>query len=72
MGSEETPSYPDEPVLSDENPIDGSINVISTPMLSITVSDYQSDDMNVFFRSNASGSWETIGENLSVGDGTYN
>ena len=27
--------------------------------------------MDVFFRTNASGSWETIGSNLSVTNGTY-
>ena len=61
----------DPPIVSNPIPSNGSINQPLTPMLSITVSDVNSDSMNITFRSNASGSWKDIGINTSVYDGTY-
>ena len=71
VGGEESGELPEEPILSNEIPEDRSIDVSLTPLLSIHVFDYQNDTMNIFFCTNASGYWETIGNNLSVGSGTY-
>jgi len=59
------------PIISDENPIDGAVDVVLNPVLSIDVVDYQGDSMNVVFQSNASGIWNNIGSNNSVTNGTY-
>lgn len=69
VGSGET--ILDEPVLSNPSPNDGAIDVPITPILSINATDSQGDSMNIIFRTNASGSWQTIGTNSSVGNGTY-
>ncbi|HWR27515.1 MAG TPA: DUF2341 domain-containing protein, partial [Candidatus Thermoplasmatota archaeon] len=59
------------PALFDENPSDESIDIGLNPMLSISVMDYQEDLMDIFFKSNSSGSWSTLGSIVDVGDGTY-
>ena len=69
--SEEVGILPDEPVLSDENPVDGSTGVNVNPVLSVHVEDLQGETLTVTFRSNASGSWGDVGSNVSVGNGTY-
>jgi len=61
------------PVLSVPYPVNGATDISLIPVLSVLVNDSQGDQMDVFFRTNAStGVWHTIGENLSVGNGTYN
>jgi len=57
------------PIVRDEIPVDDSVNSSVSPVLSVFVTDLQGDDMDVVFMTNASGSWETIGENVSVSDG---
>jgi len=59
------------PILSDEYPYDGAIGLKLDSVLSITVNDSQADNMDVVFWTNASGSWQIIGSNMSVGNGTY-
>jgi hypothetical protein len=60
------------PLMSDESPVDNSINQSYNPVLSIQVNDTNhNDNLNVTFRTNASGSWSNIGFNSSVGNGTY-
>ena len=49
---------------------DSSISVSSTH-LQVFASDDNSDDMNINWWSNISGSWVLIGSNNSVGNGTY-
>jgi len=71
LGSEEVGAYPDEPVLSDESPTDGAVNVGLNPQLSVFCVDFQGDLMTVTFRTNATGSWSDVGSNVSVGNGTY-
>jgi len=59
-------------VLSSPIPADEAVGVALAPTLSIHAVDYQGDDMDIHFRTNASGSdWATIGTNSSVGNGTY-
>ncbi len=41
------------------------------PTLRITISDQEGDGLDVYFRTNASGSWTTIGSNTSIHNGTY-
>jgi len=64
------PPGPLTPVLSDEMPRDKSVNMPTNPTLSIRAFDYQSDSMIVVFRTNASGSWQTIGT-YNGGNGIY-
>jgi len=71
VGSEEIQILPQEPVLSNENPANGTTNQPLNPMLSVHCSDWQGDTMTITFRSNASGSWQIVGSNVSVGNGTY-
>jgi hypothetical protein len=60
------------PVISSESPIDSSTNIpVGLITLQITVDDPENDQMNITFRTNASGYWADIGTNISVGDGTY-
>ena len=69
VGSEEI--QPVKPELGDESPEDGSDDILLEPILSIDALDYQNDDMDIYFRTNASGTWDTIGMNLTVNDGTF-
>ena len=63
---------PDEPVVDDEIPVNGSVDIaVGTVALSVLVNDSQSDDMDVYFKTNASGSWSNIDSNLTVTNGTY-
>ena len=60
------------PVLSNPSPSNGSTAVVAgNVVLSISVSDGDSDLMSIAFMTNASGSWQTIGTNVSVPDGSY-
>jgi len=59
------------PVLSMESPQNQSRVQPLNPPLSISMSQSQNHLMNVTFRTNASGTWQTIGTNLSVPNGTY-
>ena len=59
------------PILSSESPPHLSKNQLLNPRLSITVSDLQGDTMTITFRTNASGSWQTIGTNSSASNGSY-
>jgi len=60
-----------DPVISDPVPADESTGVTIAPVLNITVSDLDGDNMNITWRSNSSGSWVAFGTNNSVGNGTY-
>lgn len=61
FGAEETPiNYP--PANSNPSPATYSV-VISSPVLSIYVSDIEHDYMNQTFRSNHTGSWKTLSWN---------
>ena len=60
-----------EPFLYNPHPSNNDSNVNICPMLSIDVSDPQSNLIDVIFSSNASGSWEIIRANYSVGNGSY-
>lgn len=59
------------PLLSNPEPSNQSTNQLFNPTLFITVNDFDSDLMNVTFRTNSSGIWEDIGYNASSEDGTY-
>jgi len=69
FGKEVSENY--APVLSSPDPSDGGISDSLNPILSITVNDGNGDEMDVTFRTNASGSWEDIDTNSSVYNGTY-
>jgi len=66
--TEKTNEYP---INDNPSPADGAENVELNPDLSIDVYDYDGQDMDVSFYTNASGSWVLIGSNMSVSDGTY-
>jgi hypothetical protein len=59
------------PMLSSESPQNHSADQPLNPSLSITVSQAKGQLMNITFRTNATGSWETIGTNATVSNGTY-
>jgi len=63
------PTYP--PEISDPYPSNGSTGVSICPVLNITVSDQNGDNMNITWFSNSSDSWVAFGTNNSVGNGTY-
>jgi len=66
-----TGRIPSEPLLSDPIPVDHATGVVLSPVLSIYVEDLQGDSMDVYFRSNASGSWVTLTSYELVGNNTY-
>ena len=59
------------PNISNPHPTSGSTGVSLSPMLNITVSDPDGNNMTISWLSNSSGSWQTFGTNNSVGNGTY-
>jgi len=59
------------PIVSDESPQDGTINVELNPTLSIDVEDQQSDLMDITFETDATGSWQVIKTYTNVENGTY-
>ncbi|KYK34786.1 MAG: hypothetical protein AYK22_04750 [Thermoplasmatales archaeon SG8-52-3] len=65
-----TPSNYD-PVVGSPVPADGATGVGIQPVLNLTVSDPDGDNMNITWLSNSSGSWQAFGTNSSVGNGTY-
>jgi hypothetical protein len=71
VGIEEIGQLPEEPVLSDESPADGVVDINLNPVLSVTAVDNQGDTMDIKFMTNASGSWQQIGTTQTGGNGTY-
>jgi hypothetical protein len=63
--------YNYDPVISSPAPVDGATGVCIQPVLNITVSDSDGDNMNISWLSNSSGSWQVFGTNSSVVNGTY-
>jgi hypothetical protein len=59
------------PVISNPYPEDSATGISIQPVLNITVSDPEGDNMNITWLSNSSGSWQVFGTNNSVGNGTY-
>jgi hypothetical protein len=59
------------PSISNPVPADNSTGITIAPMLNITVSDPNGNNMNITWLSNSSGSWVAFGSNNSVGNGTY-
>lgn len=60
-------------ILRNLNPLptNKAIDQPTNPIMSIKVNDNKGHKINVTFRTNASGTWEEIGSNNSVGNGTY-
>jgi hypothetical protein len=71
VGTQETGTRPTVPYLSNPNPTNNAININLNPTLSIKVGDFQNDAMDIYFKTNASGNWQTIGSYLNVYNGTY-
>ena len=59
------------PIFSLESPAMGSIGQQFNPKLSLTVNHPLNKTMNLTFRTNATGSWLTIGQNISIQSGTF-
>jgi hypothetical protein len=62
------------PTLSNENPVNESVDILFHArdiICSIQVNDTLGYSMNVFFSTNASGSWNIYQTNSSVNNGTY-
>lgn len=60
-----------KPILNNPIPVDEQEEINITPVLSIDAICFQGPYMDIIFRTNASGTWETIGTNSSVENGTY-
>jgi hypothetical protein len=62
--------YP--PTATSPYPISNAVSVV-LPLgsLNITIADQNADTMNLYFRSNHTGVWTTLGSNLTVTNGTY-
>jgi hypothetical protein len=63
--------YNHEPAVAGPVPVDCSFGIGIQPVLNVTVSDLDGDNMNITWLSNSSGSWQVFGTNSSVSDGTY-
>jgi PKD repeat protein len=59
------------PGISNPYPPDSSTGIAISPVLNITVSDPEGDNMTLTWLSNSSGSWHVFGTNTSVSNGTY-
>ena len=59
------------PEIFDENPSNGSIDVLLYPQLDISISDDDGETMDLIWYSNSSGTWKAFGSNTNVEDGTY-
>ena len=59
------------PTQGSPSPSNGATGQNLNPPLRISVNDTNQDALNVTFRTNASGSWTTIGTNTSVTNGSY-
>ncbi len=64
-------TYNAYPSITNPYPVNGATGIPVSPVLSITVNDNDGDTMNITWLSNSSGSWQTFGQNNSVGNGTY-
>jgi len=69
FGPQETQNV--APTQSNPVPGDGATHQDTNPTLFIMVNDTNGDLMNVTFKTNASGTWQTIGYNASSANGTY-
>ncbi|RLF49965.1 MAG: hypothetical protein DRN24_07295, partial [Thermoplasmata archaeon] len=69
FGKQEIPNV--APAQSKPVPSNGATGINPNPTLYITVNDTNADAMNVTFRTNASGTWQDIGSNNTVYNGTY-
>ena len=69
FGKQEIPNV--APAQSNPVPSNGATGINPNPTLYITVNDTNADAMNVTFRTNASGTWQDIGSNNTVYNGTY-
>ncbi|MFE3846247.1 DUF2341 domain-containing protein, partial [Thermoplasmatota archaeon] len=60
------------PDVSNEMPSDDAVEIpVGTVEFSVDVGDRDAENMDVTFKTNESGSWQVIGSNNSVGNGTY-
>jgi len=67
-----SPDMPiNDPIILNSYPLNNSYNQDIIPALSITITDHQGDRMNITWKTNTSGYWDTIGFNYSVLNGTY-
>jgi len=62
---------PTRPTLTDEQPTDNSFGQMVNPTLSIRAADFQGNDMDIVFRTNASGTWQDIQSYIHVPTGVY-
>ena len=72
IAAEETNIVSDKPIIANEIPANGEVDVHLNPILSIDAFDQQGNKMDVEFWTNAStGSWHMLSETTSVDNGTY-
>jgi hypothetical protein len=59
------------PTIATPGPANGGTGIGLTPLMNITVHDFDDGSLTVRWYSNSSGSWALFGINSSVGNGTY-
>jgi len=59
------------PTVSNPSPSDGATGLDLNPDLTFTVNDSDNDSMDIYVRTNASGSWQTLAYNTGQPSGTY-
>jgi len=60
-----------QPMITNEQPADGAVDINPTPTLQVTITDFQGDSVDWYIMSNASGSWTTLDSGtLPDGNGT--
>ncbi len=59
------------PEFSNENPVNGSVNVSLYPTVNITINDDESDPLNISFHTNQSGSWSSFGSIVKEGTSDF-
>jgi hypothetical protein len=59
------------PTVSNEKPVNGSINISARPLLNIEVYDSNQDRLDIYWYSNSSGSWSLFSKNLSINISSY-
>jgi hypothetical protein len=69
FGPQRTKNTP--PVQKNPQPEHQAVGIDIAPNLTIIITDKDADAVNITFKTNASGSWQNIGTNNSVYNGTY-
>jgi hypothetical protein len=71
IGPQEVPATY-APIVSNPVPANGQSGVSLNPTLSVSISDFYNNPMNITFLSNSTGTWQNLGGKTNVSKGVYN